>query len=425
MPPEVMTRDERRLILVSALFLACGFLSLGLQQGNVFINGGHFFIWAICAWLGHWALKRWLPNRDTFLFPITIFLCGWGILTIDRLAPTFADRQTLWLIISMMALLGTAVLPQPLYWLRRYRYLLFLLGIVLLTSTIIFGENPTGDPLAPQLWLGFGPIYIQPAEVLKIILVAFLASYLGEHYPTMRSTHFIDARDFRHWLSPRIFGPMALMWGLSVSILIWQRDLGTAVLFFGVFIALLYVASGYRRILISGVLLTILAALAAYLFFDVVRLRIDIWLNPWPEADGRAYQIVQSLIAFSVGSVYGQGIGQGAPTYIPVVHSDFIFAAIAEEWGLVGVIISLLCFVILVGRGFKIALRQQGRPFYALLSIGLSALIGLQSFLIMGGVIKLVPLTGITLPFLSYGGSSLFVSCTIIGLLLRLSSGDY
>lgn len=422
---EIKRKDERRLLIVSALFLICGFFTLALSQHSTFIINGHFAIWGLCAITGHIVLQRWLPQRDALLFPIALFLSGWGILSIERLAPNFADRQTLWLVISVVAMLIVAVFPQPLRWLRRYRYSLFFLGITLLISTIIFGKNPTGDPLAPQLWLGIGPLYFQPAEALKIILVAFLASYLGEHYPMMRSTNFLKARDFQHWLSPRIIGPMALMWGVSVSILIWQRDLGTAILFFGVFIALLYVASGYRRILISGALLILVAAIVAYFLFDVVRLRIDIWLNPWPEADGRAYQIVQSLMAFSAGSIYGQGLGQGSPNYIPVVHSDFIFAAIAEEWGLFGVISVIACFAILVIRGFKLALQHQGRPFYALLSTGFSALFGLQSFLIMGGVIKLVPLTGITLPFLSYGGSSLLVSCIIVGLLLRLSSGEY
>ncbi len=154
----------------------------------------------------------------------------------------------------------------------------------------------------------------------------------------------------------------------------------------------------------------------------MVQLRVDIWLNPWPEATGRAYQIVQSLMAFASGSVFGQGIGAGSPSYIPVIHSDFVFAAIAEEWGLLGVIVIIVCFTLLVMRGLQTAVRHQGHPFYTLLAVGLSILIGLQSLLIMGGVLKLVPLTGVTLPFLSYGGSSLLVSFVIIGLLLRLST---
>jgi cell division protein FtsW len=195
-------------------------------------------------------------------------------------------------------------------------------------------------------------------------------------------------------------------------------------LFFIVFLLLLYVASGYVLILVSGAILTVLAGTAAYFLFDVVQLRIDIWLNPWLEADGRAYQIVQSLMAFASGSVFGQGVGQGLPIYIPVVHSDFIFAALAEEWGLMGVMGAVICLALFTARGLRISTLQQERPFYALFALGLSLLIAVQSLMIMGGVLKLVPLTGVTLPFMSYGGSSLLMTFVNLGLLLRLSSGD-
>lgn len=224
--------------------------------------------------------------------------------------------------------------------------------------------------------------------------------------------------------SPRVYGPILLMWGISVVVLIWQRDLGTAILFFAVFLVLLYIASGYNWILISGAILIVIAGIVAYREFSVVQLRIDIWLNPWPEADGRAFQIVQSLLAFAAGGPFGQGVGQGSPTYIPVVHSDFVFAALAEEWGLLGVIVVILCIALVVTRGLRIAVRQQRNSFLALLTVGLSILIATQSLLIMGGVLKLVPLTGVTLPFLSYGGSSLLTSFIIIGLLLRLSAQE-
>jgi cell division protein FtsW len=163
---------------------------------------------------------------------------------------------------------------------------------------------------------------------------------------------------------------------------------------------------------------------AAYRLFDVVRLRVDIWLNPWPEADGRAFQIVQSLLAFAAGGVFGQGIGQGSPGYIPVVHSDFVFAALAEEWGLLGVIVVVACVAAFVVRGLRIAILQRPRPFHALLAVGLSVILAAQSLLIMAGVLKLIPLTGVTLPYFSYGGSSLLVNFIMVGLLLRLSAGE-
>jgi cell division protein FtsW (lipid II flippase) len=294
-------------------------------------------------------------------------------------------------------------------------------GLVLLVSTILLGSNPSG--FGPELWLGFGNVFFQPSEVLKIMLVTFLASYLSEQYPNLRPPDSkIKISERYLWLSPRLLGPILLMWGLCVVVLVWQRDLGTAIIFFIVFLVLLYVASGQTLILLSGALLIVAAAFAAYHLFSVVQLRIDIWLDPWIDADGRAFQVVQSLMAFGAGSIFGQGIGQGSPDYIPVVHSDFVLAALAEEWGLLGVSVLIVCLVLLVLRGLRAALLNHERPFYALLAVGLSTLIGVQSLLIMGGVLKLVPLTGVTLPFLSYGGSSLLMSFVLAGLLLRLSA---
>jgi cell division protein FtsW len=209
---------------------------------------------------------------------------------------------------------------------------------------------------------------------------------------------------------------------MSVIVLVWQRDLGTAILFFVVFLMLLYSASGYSLILVSGAVLIVIAGVVAYVAFPVVKLRVDIWLNPWPEADGRAFQIVQSLLAFAAGGTFGQGVGQGSPTFIPVVHSDFIFAAIAEEWGLLGAIAVIASISVLVIRGLQVSLRHHQRPFLALFATGLTLLLAVQSFMIMAGVLKIIPLTGVTLPFLSYGGSSLLASFTMVGLLIRLSA---
>ncbi len=412
---------------MAAVFLFVNFLALAiLQPADNATNWGSFVVWLLTAIGGSWLLDRYLLQRDPLLFPLTMLLSGWGLVVIGRLEPAFAARQTLWLIVSVGALV-VAIFPYILRWLRNYRYILLAVGLILLVCTIRFGVNPS-DPTdiygLPKLWLGLAGVYFQPSEVLKIILVAFLASYLGEQYPALRTTGL--AADSQRWwaFSPRIVGPILLMWGMSMVILIWQRDLGTAILFFMLFLTLLYIVSGSILIPIVGVVLILAAGFVAYQLFSVVELRIDIWLNPWPEADGRAYQIVQSLQAFSAGGVFGQGIGQGSPIYIPVIHSDFVFAAIAEEWGSLGIITLLAVIAIVVMRGLRIAVLQQARPFYALLAVGLTTLIGIQSLLIMGGVLKLLPLTGVTLPFLSYGGSSLLTSFIIIGLLLRLSTEE-
>jgi cell division protein FtsW (lipid II flippase) len=412
---------ERTLLLLAGIFISVNFLALSLlRPETIALNGISLAVWILCAVIGHQALNRALPKRDPLLFPLAMLLSGWGLVMIDRLAPNFADRQTLWLVISVVALVLVVSLPNALRWLRSYRYLLLLFGLALLVSTIILGRNPSGQIGAPQLWLGIGTVFFQPSEALKIILVSFLASYLGEQYPALRAEG-IAPDHHRFSLSPRIVGPILLMWGLSVVILVWQRDLGTAILFFMVFLVLLYVASGYPLILISGFALVIVAGLIAYYRFSVVRLRVDIWINPWPEANDRAFQIVQSLLAFAAGGIFGQGVGQGSPTYIPVVHSDFVFAALAEEWGLLGVLVVIACIGVLVMRGMRIGIRYGERPFNALMAVGISTILAVQSLLIMCGVLKLLPLTGVTLPFLSYGGSSLLASFIMIGLLLQLS----
>ena len=377
-------------------------------------------VWGFSAIIGAFVLNRRLPNCDPLLFPLVMLLSGWGLVAIERLAPAFAERQALWLFISLSALLLAAAYPQVLRWLRGYRYILLALALLLLLATIILGRNPSGFELAPRLWLGIGSIFFQPSELMKIILVAFLASYLGEQSQTLRVES--DRPSEKIGASPRLLGPMLLMWLLCMVILVWQRDLGTAMLFFIVFLLLLYLISGDPRMLAGGALLMIVAAFAAYQLFDVVRLRVDIWLNPWPEADGRAYQIVQSLMAFGAGGIIGVGVGLGSPAYIPVAHSDFVFAAIAEEWGLLGVIAILCCFAALAWRGLLIAMKHRGRPFHRLLAAGLTLMLVVQAIMIMAGVLKLLPLTGVTLPFVSYGGSSLLVSYIMIGILLRLSA---
>lgn len=420
---DTIAKTERMLLTLSGIFLLVNFISLWLVQSSSLFQVWHLLVWGVCAVSGTRLLDNYLPRRDPLIFPLSMFLTGWGLVLIERLAPNFADRQTLWLVISVMAMIATASLPHLLRWLRSYRYLLLIGGIVLLVSTIVLGRNPSGLVGAPELWLGIGNVFFQPSEALKVILVVFLASYLSEQYPAMRAQSQLKglARE-RAWLSPRILGPIILMWSLSIVIVVWQRDLGTAAIFFAVFLILLYAASGQTIILIGGSVLLMVAGLVAYNLFSVVELRVDIWINPWLEADGRAYQIVQSLMAFAAGGIWGEGIGQGSPTYIPVVHSDFIFSALAEEYGLLGIIVCIAGLAILVMRGMRMAVQHQSRPFYALLAIGLSMLLAVQSMLIMGGVLKLLPLTGVTLPFMSYGGSSLLATFVITGLLLRLSS---
>ncbi len=407
---------ERVLLILAALFVGVTFAALVMVHGDSPMAAWPFGVWLICTAGGHRALEQRLPRRDPFIFPIVMLLSGWGLALVARLAPAFAVRQTVWLIVSTIALIGVTLMPRHLRWLSRYRYLWLVGGLGLLAATILFGRNPAG--YGPRLWLGVTDAYFQPSELLKVILVTFLASYLADNRDLLNSQGITLGR--LRLPSPRYLAPLLIMWSITAVILIWQRDLGMPTLYFIVFLAMLYVATGRSLYVIGGAILLLAAGSVAYFAFDVVRLRVDIWFNPWPEADNRAFQIVQSLLAFASGSVFGQGIGQGSPTYIPVVHSDFVFAAIGEEWGLLGTLAVIACMGVLVVRALRLG-ASQARAFRALLAAGIGITLATQSLLIMGGTIKLIPLTGITLPFLSYGGSSLLVNFVMIGLLLTLS----
>lgn len=412
-------RRERLLLLLAAAFVLVNAAALSLvREGRV--TGSH--LWGPAVWLvlmagAHFALQRLRPQRDPFLLPLLALLMGWGIVLIDRLAPNFLGRQVIWIGLSTAVMVFIAVRPKNLRWLRRYRYTWLFSGLALLAATLLFGVNPTGFGAA--LWLPLpGPVYFQPSELLKLLLVVFLASYFDEREGLMRLS-----RRGSLLASLPYLAPLLLMWGFCMILLVWQQDLGAATLFFMTFLALLYLATGSKRYMLGGLVLLLLAGIFAYWFFPVVTLRIDAWWNPWPDADNRAFQIVQSLYALASGGVLGQGVGQGFPNYIPVVHSDFAFAAIAEEWGLVGSLSVVAIFALLAYRGMRIALMGS-RPFQTYLAAGITILFSIQVLLIMGGVTKLLPLTGVTMPFVSYGGSSLLVGSMMAGLLLYLSGKD-
>jgi cell division protein FtsW (lipid II flippase) len=410
---------ERLLLALAMAFVAVNALALSIAlEGRVTVQ----HLWSPLAWFAvmigcHVVLHRLKPGRDPFLLPLYALLTGWGLILVDRLAPNFLPRQTLWLAISAPVAIAIAVFPRNLRLLRRYRYSWLTLGLILLLATLAFGVNPSGS--GPTLWLAIPlapDIYFQPSELLKLVLIVFLASYFDEYEYL---PHLGAAQSRRASLAFLL--PLLLMWGLSILLLVWQRDLGAAILFFLTFLSLLFVATGRWTYVVGGIVLTVIAAAVGYFIFPLVALRIDAWVNPWPEVTGRAFQIAQSLYAIAAGGVTGQGVGQGFPYYIPVVHSDFAFAAIAEEWGLVGSLSVVLAFVLLIQRGIRIATDVR-RSFHAYLALGVSMLLATQSFLIMAGVTKLLPLTGVTLPFISYGGSSLLISSVMLGLLLWLST---
>ncbi len=367
-------------------------------------------IWAVLAWLVRRTADRHTPNRDPYLLPVGMLLTGWGMLLIWRLSPVFGARQTGWFFVASVLLLEILRGPSDMRWLRRYRYLWLLGGLLLVGLTLFFGTNPSGGD--PRLWLGCCGLYLQPSEPLRLLLVGYLAAYLSDRM----------ALGWSH-KHPRLgptLAPLLVVWGLSVALLFVQRDLGTATLFLGVLAVLLYVASGRWQVLAVAGIFGVAGGVMGNFLVPIVRLRLMAWLQPWIDPIGNAYQTIQALIAMASGGILGSGPGLGAPGFVPVAHTDFVFAAAVEEWGMIGGIALIMLFAVFISRGITIALRT-GDPFSALLAVGLSVTLGLQAVLIIGGVTRLLPLTGVTLPFVSYGGSSLVTSFIAMAMLLKVS----
>jgi cell division protein FtsW (lipid II flippase) len=361
-------------------------------------------------------LHRRPIKADPYLVPIILFLSAFGLVLVHRLEPSFLNRQLAWFLLASSLLLAILIIPKDLSFLHRYKYLWLLLGLILLGLTLFTGVNPEGG--GPRLWLQMGVIYLQPSEPLRLLLLIFLAGYFTDRMLLANLSFKIGRFHFPH---PSYLGPLLLMWGFSIALLIWQKDLGAATLFLGTFVIMLYIATADAAYIFLGGIQLLLAGAIGYKLFDHVVLRIDAWLNPWADASGRSFQIVQSLIALASGGIFGQGLSQGLPTAIPVVHTDFVFAAIAEEFGLAGSLGIVIVFAILVSRAFTISSRTT-TMFRRLLAAGAGTILGLQTLVIMAGTLKLIPLTGITLPFVSYGGSSLVTSYLIVAILLKIST---
>ncbi|MBN1814077.1 MAG: FtsW/RodA/SpoVE family cell cycle protein [Anaerolineae bacterium] len=412
------TIRERILLLIATVSILIGALTLATSNNlqSPILLPLTLAIWTGSYTVAHLFLSRHLPNRDPLLLPISALLTGLGLLLIGRLATNFLLRQTIWLVISTSVLVAIVRLSHDLRWLRRFRYTWLFGGLALLVATLFFGVNPSG--YGPRLWLGLFGVYFQPAELLKLLLIAYMASYLAERKELLVT----KGRKIGRWRLPPLayVSPLLAMFGLAIVLQAWQQDLGAAMLFFFTFLAMLYLATGQWGYVVAGLALFIVVGTAGYYLSDKVALRVDGWLNPWPEAADRAFQIVQSLLAFGAGGIFGRGLGLGNPTYIPAVHTDFVFAAISEELGLAGALAIITLYGILMLRGFRIAARAP-RPFERLLAAGLSAGLVIQAWVIMAGNAKLAPIAGVTLPFISYGGSSILTSFIALAFLLRIS----
>jgi peptidoglycan glycosyltransferase len=364
----------------------------------------------------HVAVRRFAPRADSTLLGLAVLLNGIGFVTIARLDPDLARNQSLWTAVGVGAFVATLSAVKRVRDLERYRYTFALIGIgsLILPAIPGIGQEINGA----RLWVRLGPLNFQPGEAAKVLLVIFLAAYLVEKRellstPTWRVGPLMLP-------DPKHFAPLLLAWGSSILIMVREKDLGSSLLFFAVFLAMLYMATARASYVGIGTAMFALGATVAYQIFGHVRDRVTTWLDPWPSAQDQGYQLVQGLFAFGSGGLAGTGLGLGSPGLIPNASTDFVFAAIGEELGLIGTTAVLILYLLLVGVGFRIALKAD-QPFLKLLAAGLTTILGVQTFIILGGVTRLIPLTGITMPFVSYGGSSLLANFVILALLLRIS----
>ncbi|HWP63961.1 MAG TPA: FtsW/RodA/SpoVE family cell cycle protein [Candidatus Binatia bacterium] len=430
-------RRELVLLATAALALLVGWLSLDLgrqlanEPGNSALDVAPAGPERLLVYLGalfaaHLVLGLSGRAIDEILLPTAGLLGGIGLLVMERLPQTLAgtlgglaQTQLVWLLLALAVLTGLAVLVRSDAWLRLYKYTWAAVGIGLLLLTFLFGSETNGARLTLQI----GPVGGQPSELLKIVLVVFLAGYLAEYRPLLVGGVW---RVGLLRLPPLPYlAPMVALWSIALAIVVVQRDLGTALLYFLTFLLLLYLATGRLAYVGLGLLLFVLGAAVAARIFPHVAARIEIWLDPFADPSGAGYQVVQALYAFGRGGLLGTGLGGGLPSLgerppIPAIHTDFPLAAIGEELGLVGVLAVLACYLVIVERGLRIAVAAADE-FRTLLAAGLALVVAVQAFVIAAGNLKLIPLTGITLPFVSYGGSSLLANGVILGLLLALS----
>jgi cell division protein FtsW (lipid II flippase) len=366
----------------------------------------------------HMVVRRTARLGDHMILPLTAILNVLGLATVYRLSPRhYGPTQVTWIVVGIACFVATLLLLRDYRVLNRYKYILGFAGVGLLLLPI----TPVGQEInGEKLWVGIGSFSFQPGELAKVCLVIFFAAYLAERKELLavasRRVMGLHIPDIKH------FGPLLVMWGLSLAVMFWEKDLGSSLLFFSIFVVMLYVATGRLAYVVISLGLFAIGAYIGYHMFAHVQERVAIWLHAFsPQLiNDQAYQLAQSLFSLATGGLFGTGWGQGRPDIIPVAYTDFIFSAIGEELGLLGTAAVLLCFLLLVARGLRIAMTAR-TDFGQLLSVGLIASFGIQAIIIIAGVTRLLPLTGVTLPFMSYGGSSLLANFILMALLIRVS----
>jgi cell division protein FtsW (lipid II flippase) len=422
------------LFAIAVVLFAYAAAVLGLS-GKVTGLPVYLVIYALVMLAAHVAVRRFAPYADPLLLPLAALLNGLGIVMIYRLQesgrngnpgiqvtdmPTSSTMlQVLWTVVGVAALVVVLVLIREARILQRYTYTLGALGLLLLAIPALLPSSMSAVNGA-KVWIIVGGFSIEPGEFAKLALAVFFAGYLV----AKRDVLALAGRRFAGIDLPRArdLGPVLIAWAASMLILIFETDIGTSALFFGLFVAMIYIATQRTSWLLIGVGLFLVGTWITANLFSHVMDRFTSWLHPFAGTNPEvlSYQLVQGLYGMAFGGIFGTGLGQGQPYHTPLVQSDFIFTAFGEELGLVGAMALLLVFGLLVQRGLRAALAVKD-PFSKLLAAGLSFVLALQIFVIVGGVTRLIPLTGVTTPFLSQGGSSLVASWILIGLLIRIS----
>lgn len=407
------TREAVWLVFVGVV-VAAAYGTVWLSRRQVLsaeglVWGGTFLALMLGA---HLVVRRALPLADPWLLPTAGLLTGIGVTMTYRIRPDLASKQTAWFVVSLALLAALILAVRSHHVLEQYKYVIGAGSVLALAITV----SPLGKTVnGSQLWIDFGPMQIQPGEFAKLGIVVFLAAYLREHRELLALR-----------FSPKHLGPLLLFWLLSLALLVLMNDFGSSLLFYGSFLLLVYVATGRAWYPVVGG--AAFAAGAAFIYTTSARIqeRVDVWLDPWSRPDTTGYQPLQALFAIADGGLLGRGLGQAyvvgenGATIIPDAQTDFVFAVIADELGFVGAVAILMLFVVFAWRGFAIAAACRD-GFSKLLAFGLSAVFAMQALIIVGGVVRLLPLTGQTLPFVSYGGSSLLANWLLAGLLLMVS----
>ncbi|WP_432483947.1 FtsW/RodA/SpoVE family cell cycle protein [Kineococcus esterisolvens] len=417
-------RNVELVLVVAAVLIACGAWAVlgltgeGALPAGLLVHGGGLGALAVVLHL----LLRWrAPHADPVLLPVTTLLNGLGLVMIHRLdlaeGTGSASRQFVWSALGVAAAGAVVVVLRDHRILRRYTFTAMVAGLVLLLLPLVPGLGRTVN--GARIWIGIGPLSFQPGEIAKIALAVFFAGYLVVHRDALSLTG--PKVLFLRLPRARDLGPILLAWAVSVGVLVLQRDLGTSLLFFGLFVAVLYVSTERVSWILLGLGLFAAGAVFAATTMSHVRSRVDIWLHPF-EADNAdsAYQLLQGLYGMANGGLLGTGLDRGRPDIVPYANSDFIYASFGEELGLVGLFALLLLYGVLVERGLRTAIGVRD-GFGKLLAAGLAFSVALQVFVVVGGVTRVIPLTGLTTPFLAAGGSSLVSNWIVVGLLLRIS----